>query len=176
MKNISRRNFISKAAGAAAAGVFLPTLIPSSALGKAGTVAPSNRINVAFIGHGMQSGGHRGDMARNPRTQILSVCDVKLDVLDRVYGEVERINKDRGIGNSLQKTIHYQEALDRDDIDAAFIVTPDHWHVAISLYAILRQARLLRKAAYFDCPRRQNFVGRGEKGKYTFPDRLAAAQ
>ncbi len=138
MKNISRRNFISKAAGAAAAGVFLPTLIPSSALGKAGTVAPSNRINVAFIGHGMQSGGHRGDMARNPKTQILSVCDVKLDVLDRVYGEVERINKDRGIGNSLQKTIHYQEALDRDDIDAAFIVTPDHWHVAISLYAILR--------------------------------------
>lgn len=138
MSKISRRKFIAKMTGAAAAGVFVPTLIPSSALGKAGTVAPSNRINIAFIGHGCQSGGHRGDMARRPDTQILAVCDVKEDVLDKVYGEVERINKDRGIGDSLQRTIHYQECLDRDDIDAAFIVTPDHWHVAISLYAILR--------------------------------------
>lgn len=138
MAKISRKNFITKMAGATAAGVFMPTLIPSSALGKAGTVAPSNRINIAFIGHGCQSGGHRGDMARNPNTQILAVCDVKLDVLDKVYNEVEGINKGRGIANSLQKTIHYQECLDRDDIDAAFVVTPDHWHVGISLYAILR--------------------------------------
>ena len=138
MEKITRRNFIAKSLSAAAAGVFMPTLIPSSALGKAGTVAPSNRINIAFIGHGCQSGGHRGDMARRPDTQILAVCDVKNDVLDKVYGEVEKINKDRGIANSLQKTIHYQECLDRDDIDAAFVVTPDHWHVGISLYAILR--------------------------------------
>ena len=60
MSKISRRKFIAKMTGAAAAGVFVPTLIPSSALGKAGTVAPSNRINIAFIGHGCQSGGHRG--------------------------------------------------------------------------------------------------------------------
>lgn len=138
MAKISRKNFISKVAGAAAAGVMMPTFIPSSALGKAGTVAPSNRINVAFIGHGCQSGGHRGDMARRPDTQILAVCDVKTDVLDKVYGEVERINRERGIADSLQKTIYYQECLDRDDIDAAFVVTPDHWHVGISLYAILR--------------------------------------
>ena len=67
-KNINRRQFLKRAAGAAvgtigfgldlrAAATFpqgglSPYIITSSALGKAGSVAPSNRITLGFVGLG----------------------------------------------------------------------------------------------------------------------------
>jgi hypothetical protein len=50
-RSMTRRRFL-KASGAAAAGCWAPTIIPASALGADGHVAPSNRINVGMIGMG----------------------------------------------------------------------------------------------------------------------------
>ncbi len=150
MSKISRRNFLAKAAGAAAAGIVLPTIIPASALGKNGTVAPSNRINCGIIGNGMQSGGHRHNLSSRKETQMLAVCDVKEDVLKRVQEEVNRITGGRNDMSGYKGCdayIDYQELIDRPDIDAVCIVTPDHWHVAQALYAVNRG-----KAVYCEKP------------------------
>lgn len=54
---MDRRDFIKKMAGAGMALGF-PTIIPASALGKDGAVAPSERITFASIGLGTQGCGN----------------------------------------------------------------------------------------------------------------------
>ena len=50
---MDRRNFL-KNLGKAGIAVGFPTIIPGSALGKDGAVAPSERVNLAAIGLGTQ--------------------------------------------------------------------------------------------------------------------------
>ena len=49
---VNRRAFLKKTAGVAAGVVGFPYIVQSSALGKAGTVAPSNRLTAVQIGSG----------------------------------------------------------------------------------------------------------------------------
>jgi predicted dehydrogenase len=126
--HFTRRGFLKKAAGVA---VF-PYIAPSSALGKAGSVAPSNRITIGFIGVG--SHGRAVNLTNflgNADAQAVAVCDVDTnnrniarDMVNKKYG-----NKDCATYNDFRKII------ERDDIDAVMISTPDHWHVPISIAA-----------------------------------------
>ena len=50
----SRRDFLRTTIRASAAGIAFPAIVPGSALGLSGTVAPSNRIAVGVIGTGNQ--------------------------------------------------------------------------------------------------------------------------
>lgn len=141
---IGRRDFLGKAAVA-----FLGIqMIPSRVLGRGG-VAPSGKINMAIIGNGLISGGHRNHFAWCPQTQVLALCDVHKGRLDSAKKHVDSVNKRRSdVGQvPVFTTEDYQEILDRDDIDAVTVCTPDHWHVQIALKAI--QAG---KAVYVEKP------------------------
>ncbi len=130
---IGRRDFFGKAAVA-----FLGIqMIPSRVLGRGG-VAPSGKINMAIIGNGLISGGHRNHFAWCPQTQVLALCDVHKGRLDSAKKHVDSVNKRRSdVGQvPVFTTEDYQEILDRDDIDAVTVCTPDHWHVQIALKAI----------------------------------------
>ena len=65
MKN-TRRNFIKKASGAMVSVLAAPTIIPASALGRNGFVAPSDRINLAVIGAGNQGGNDTRAFLKDP--------------------------------------------------------------------------------------------------------------
>jgi hypothetical protein len=56
--DLQRRTLLRRGAGALASAVVLPTLIPVTALGGKGRTAPSERINMGFIGLGGQGSGH----------------------------------------------------------------------------------------------------------------------
>jgi len=127
-RHITRRAFFKKTAGVAA----FPYIAPSSALGKAGSVTPSNRITIGFIG----VGGHGRavnltNFLGNADAQAVAVCDVDTnnmniarDMVNQKYG-----NKDCATYND------FREIIERNDIDAVMISTPDHWHVPISIAA-----------------------------------------
>jgi predicted dehydrogenase len=125
---IGRRAFLRQAA----AGMTLPYFVRPSALGKAGTVAASERITLGFIG----TGGHGIDM--NLRTflghrdaRAVAVCDV-----DPVNRNKARDIVNEKYGNQDCATYKdFREVLARPDIDAVMISTPDHWHVPISIAA-----------------------------------------
>ena len=68
----SRRRFL-KTAGAA---LTFPTIIPSSVLGRDGTVAPSNRMTLGLIGTGGRMGGVWAAFAATKQVQGVAVCDV----------------------------------------------------------------------------------------------------
>ncbi|TMI79874.1 MAG: gfo/Idh/MocA family oxidoreductase, partial [Bacteroidetes bacterium] len=70
-KKIRRREFI----GTAAAASIGFTILPRSVLGGHGYIAPSDKINLAYIGCGTQGLREMCALITNPELQIVSVCD-----------------------------------------------------------------------------------------------------
>ncbi|MCP4455257.1 MAG: Gfo/Idh/MocA family oxidoreductase [Planctomycetes bacterium] len=121
----NRRTFMQKTARVA--GAFaLPTIIPASALGADGKVAPSNRITVAQSGLGVMGRGHTRRLAYDPSVQMLAVCDVDQTRLAATQSTVADAYANSNTPCDMYTDYH--EILARNDIDAMVIVTPDHWH------------------------------------------------
>lgn len=128
---ISRRTFLRRSAGAAAAATAFPYIVPASALGRDGFVAPSNRIVMGGIGLGSQGTGNMKGFLEFPEAQIVAVCDV-----DRSHREAAQqiVNSTYG-DNGCTGYGDFREILERDDLDAAFIAVPDHWHAIPAIAA-----------------------------------------
>ena len=69
-KSLNRREFIGTAAAASIA-----TIVPRHVLGGTGYIAPSDKINLAYIGCGTQGLREMCGLITNPELQIVSVCD-----------------------------------------------------------------------------------------------------
>ena len=126
--SMNRRQFLKGAAVAVAA----PLIIPSSALGGAGRIAPSERIVMGSIGVGNMGFGDMSACMGVPGTQVVAVCDVKRAMRERAKQAVDAHygNKDCAVYND------FRELLDRGDIDALTIATLDSWHVLHALAAV----------------------------------------
>jgi len=130
----TRRQFL---AASAAASIGLPyVLIPK--LRAVDAPAPSDRITVALIGHGVMGRGHLRRLLGDSGVQVLAVCDV--DTLRR-NGALQRAQQAysaasaTGTYKATQAYDDYRRILERPDIDAVVVVTPDHWHTPISVDA-----------------------------------------
>lgn len=133
--SVSRRSFIQRSLVSTglslAAGLAVPFIIPSSAMGLNGIVAPSNRINLAGIGIRHRGTYVLGFMLQQPDVQFRAVCDVNASRRENV----KKI-ADEKYGNKDCKTYHdFRELLQRDDIDAVVIATGDRWHTLMSIMA-----------------------------------------
>jgi predicted dehydrogenase len=133
-KNISRRGFLKRAGGAAAAAVGFPYIIASSSLGKAGGVAPSDRITIGCIGLGDQGQYVLGNFLQMPAAQVVALCDCRKSKRDEALTIVRK--QDGKADCALYND--FRELCARDDIDAVVIATPDYWHVLHALEAARR--------------------------------------
>ena len=124
--NLSRRKFLSTAAGA----VALPYFVPASVFAGAGNAAPSERITLGFIGAGKQSQHLMRSFLNSPGTQVVAACDVDKLKLARGKKIVEDhyARKSGGSYKGCDPYGDFRDVLARDDIDAVVISTPDHWH------------------------------------------------
>ena len=77
---INRRAFL----GSAAASTAALTILPRHTLGGPGYVAPSDKINLAYIGVGTQGLREMATLLPNPGVQIVAVCDPNKDSTDYV--------------------------------------------------------------------------------------------
>lgn len=130
-QSLSRRNML-RASTMGAAAAAAPMIIPSSALGFAGYTAPSNRITFGMVGFGLMMGGHFRGMLSRGNVQILAVCDVDTKKREKARDQVNAKYGDKGCACYNE----HEKIMERDDIDACFVITPDHWHVPISLDAV----------------------------------------
>lgn len=133
---VSRRQFVKGAAAVGAAAVAFPTIVPSSALGDEKTAAPSERINVGFIGIGKMGWSHLQRMAGRRDAQVIAVADVYEHRLENARNHVDTTNEKLERKGKAQSTGDYRDVLGNKDIDAVLIAVPDHWHTAIAIAAL----------------------------------------
>ncbi len=127
----SRRRFLKTTLSAAGVATVGPMIIPCSALGRNGTVPPSERIVVAGIGIGNRGTYDLGCFLEQPDVQFAAVCDVK----EARRVAVKKIADDRQGNTDCRMYRDFRELLDRTDIDAVLIATGPNWHATASIYA-----------------------------------------
>jgi len=119
MRKTTRREFLARTAVAATA-LTVPTIFPGKIQGA------SDKITMGAIGCGGQGTGDMGALKGGGAVEYAAVCDVYAANLERARG----LN-----GPGCQGYRDFRELLDRKDIDAVNIGTPDHWHALIAIAA-----------------------------------------
>lgn len=135
MKNkSSRRDFIKKSAFTAGA----ITIIPRHVMGGPGYIAPSDKLNFGYIGTGKQSQTLFKSFVNLPEVKIIAASDVDAKKSDRFRNWVQDYYSEEG--NKKYKGCDtysdYLELLNRKDIDAVVVATPDHWHAQVAITAL----------------------------------------
>jgi len=109
----------------------VPAIIPGSALGLNGAVAPSNRIVVGGVGLGPRGREVLKSFLSQPDAQFVMIADVQ-----ETRREVIRVMVNRQYNNQdCVKTRDMFEVFARKDIDAVVIATGDRWHAVASMLA-----------------------------------------
>ena len=129
----SRRKFLKTFATTAAAVGVGSNLFAAEAknnyfeLLKRRSISANDNINIALIG--------AGGMGTQDTMTALKIAGVKLvGICDLYDGRLEDAKKKWGA--DLFTTRSYKEILNRKDVDAVIIGTPDHWHQQISVDAM----------------------------------------
>ena len=134
-KNVSRRTFV-KTAAALTAAVAASTILPSSVLGDDKNLPVSDRVTVGYIGVGSRGMAHVNGMSGRPNVHALAACDVDKNYLERAKASIGERNRKLGRGGDCDTYSHYEELIQRKDIDVVVITTPDHWHTKIAVEAM----------------------------------------
>ncbi len=126
----TRRSFLK----AAAASVSVPFILPSHVWGA--ETKPNSRVTMGFIGMGTQNNGLLGGFLGQD-TQVLAVCDVDTTRRENAKKRVEEHYANHKVeGAKCDAYNDFREIINRKDIDAVCIATPDHWHAIITLAAL----------------------------------------
>ena len=137
MKHTPSRRHILRTGAASA--IAAPWIVPGSALGLGGATAPSNRINLGLVGHGLMMRGHHRTMLGRDDVTVLAVCDVdrgKREAARKLTEDTYAKKAPGGSYKGCEAYNEYERLVERDDIDAVMVITPDHWHAPISLAAM----------------------------------------
>lgn len=119
----SRRRFLQ----ASAAGLALPTLLVADTE----KPKPSERITLGFIGVGIMGRGHLSAFLGMNDVQVVAIAEVVKERREHAKKMVEdRYGKEKKAGQFKGCDVYndFRDLLNRKDIDAVLIATPDHWH------------------------------------------------
>jgi predicted dehydrogenase len=126
----SRRDFLISTTTAAAAA-SLATVIQSSAAGREGNVARSEKINLGIVGIGPRCTYDLKAILPFDDVRCIAIADVQASRRDLGTALVDG---HYGNGDCMLYR-DFRELLDRKDIDAVLIATGDRWHAAASILA-----------------------------------------
>jgi predicted dehydrogenase len=124
---INRRKFIGTALATAAAAQARPIFASETR----GIQGANDRIRVGLIGCGTRGGQVSTDWMKHKDSVFIAACDVAKDRLEKMSSSMGTTQ-----GNKLDVYEDYRKILERKDIDAVLIATPDHWHSPMTLEAI----------------------------------------
>jgi predicted dehydrogenase len=119
--NVSRRRFLQTAA--AASTVFaVPQIIPARAFGA------NERVVTGHIG--VKNRGGETQNLKDFRQHCAAVCDVDTKVMAAAVNYLQKSENKK-----VDTYTDYRKLLERKDIDAIIVSTPDHWHALMTIEA-----------------------------------------
>jgi len=108
----------------------------SLALGAGAALAPGLRVlganddlRVAVIGFRIHGQTHLRNYLKMPGVRVVALCDVDQEILDR------EVNRFAQRGQKVTADRDLRRLLERKDIDAVSVATPNHWHALATVWA-----------------------------------------
>lgn len=132
---ITRRQFLHRAglsAAAVGAGAFAGAVAPYGR--PAARVSANDRLVLGFIGVGGMGRSHFDRLLHSPRAHVAAAADVDAQRLAAAG------RRAKAAGGSIAMYRDFREMLERTDLDAVFVSTPDHWHALASI-AVMKSGR-----------------------------------
>jgi predicted dehydrogenase len=128
-KDLSRRQFLHRTAGAAGALAASPAIFlePEHIPLPLQSTPPSDRLRFGIIGVGMQGNGLLRDAIQLPGVECVAACDL----YDGRHTLAQEI-----IGKKIPTTRRYKDLLDNKEIDCLIAAVPDHWHKQVVVDAV----------------------------------------
>ncbi len=120
----NRREFLGNSARNAAG-------LAAGAMGLGASRSPNERLQIGVIGLGSQGEELTQSLARTNMAEIVSICDVDARTLAHAQHEIagQQTSKPIAVGQ-------HEQVLEKSDVDAVVIATPDHWHARMAADAI----------------------------------------
>lgn len=126
---LNRKEFLQKSGLLAGASVIAPLTLglikPNSSV-----IGSNNKLRFATIGINGMGWTNTLSLLKIPDVELVALCDVDQNVVKR------RIDSIKNNFNSIDAYSNYKYILDREDIDAIVIGTPDHWHALMMIHAL----------------------------------------
>jgi len=108
------------AAGARSSGSAV-----NEASGRAGRPGPNGRVTVGLIGAGRMGMWNLNDFMKQDDVQVAAICDVYAPNMAVAALKAQQAERYKD----------FRKLLDRKDIDAVIVATPDHWHAPVMIMA-----------------------------------------
>jgi len=139
---VTRRDFVKKSAVASGTAIGLAALgmpVVNPVLGA------NDRIRMGFIGIGNRGSQLLELFMTNPDVDVVALCDVyepyllrdRSKVEPRFFKEISQVPKMGEVfRGKVDRYSDFRRLLERKDIDAVCIATPDHWHALQMIMAV----------------------------------------
>ena len=124
---VTRREFLDTLATGAAG-----LAITSSARSYGQIMGSNERLNFAVIGLNSRAYAHLSSLRANKDAACIGyVCDVESNILSKFAAATE---KQMGAAPKTEKD--FRKILEKTDVDAITIATPDHWHAPMAILGV----------------------------------------
>jgi len=127
----TRRQFIVRTGAVAAVGAAAPFMrIADAASLKGISKSPNDKLVIGLIGCGGMGAANMRSLMGFEDVEVAALCDVDDNRVTNDYRDVEK-----KYGRKPDVYKDYRKILDRKDIDAVIVGTPDHWHALVLIHA-----------------------------------------
>lgn len=138
----NRRRFLKTTVAVLGTPLIVPSDVITPCAMAQGKTLPNDFVRMGLIGTGRQCYFHNiPGYVRNKRNQVVALCDVDSWRLEECKKKVLELYE-KGVSltsvrpKSVDTYVDYKELLNRSDIDAVMISTPDHWHATQAVDAM----------------------------------------
>jgi predicted dehydrogenase len=122
-EEISRRELLGKASALAAGGLAAPYMATLGAPSRTQSPSANDKVVFGLIGCGGMGASNMRSFMEHPDVEFAALCDVDQE---RIPGDFKTVSDKYGKKPDVYRD--YRKMLERKDIDAVIIGTPDHWH------------------------------------------------
>ena len=130
---LPRRDFVERALALAATALARGPIATAAEPPAPTPRATDGRIRVAVIGVNGQGSAHLGELLKIPGAEVVAICDCDPGAYDRA---MQKHFAKEGGGRRPEHVQDIRRLLDRRDVDAVTIATPNHWHALAAVWAM----------------------------------------